>query len=56
MVMEQCEIKERMGWMRKDGAKIWFEVTHGKLFGKGQRKIKVRFGWMRKDCVGEIQR
>ena len=38
-----------MGWMEKDGAKIWFEVTHGKLFVKAQRKIKVGIGWMRKD-------
>ena len=43
------------GWMREDGAEIWFEATYGKLFGMVQRKIKVGMGWMREDCIEEIQ-
>ena len=58
LMCEREQYAERMGWvgwMRKDGAKIWFEVTHGQLFEKAQRKMKVRIGWMRTDCIGAIQ-
>ena len=39
----------RMGWgewMREDGAKIWFELIHRKLFVKAQHKVEGRTGQM----------